>query len=150
MVNLSNMAPQKLVYKYHDFHSECKKNTDPMLHLIDTDLFPNYIKGMGIFSMTNTVRDLVSANGSIEEVSTKITQKQKGLVRTNCVDCLDRTGIAQHKVCEKVMRELIPEIKAGQLGASWDADLTFLWAYGGDYISKEYSGTNSVLTKIVL
>jgi hypothetical protein len=60
------------VYKYHDFHSECKKNTDPMLHLIDTDLFPNYIKGMGIFSMTNTVRDVVSATETIEEVSTKI------------------------------------------------------------------------------
>jgi hypothetical protein len=71
-------------------------------------------------------------------------------VRTNCVDCLDRTGIAQHKICEKVLRELLPEIKTGELGPSWDADLTFLWAYGGDYISKEYSGTNSVLTKIVL
>jgi hypothetical protein len=43
-----------------------------MLHLIDTDLFPNYIKGMGIFSMTNTVRDVVSATETIEEVSTKI------------------------------------------------------------------------------
>jgi len=32
----------------------------------------------------------------------------------------------------------------------WNDSLIYLWAMGGDFISKEYSGTESVLTKITL
>lgn len=34
--------------------------------------------------------------------------------------------------------------------SQWEESLIYLWAMGGDFISKEYSGTESVLTKITL
>lgn len=51
---------------------------------------------MGIFKMTNEVINELKAGSlvSTEKVRSNIVNLQKGIVRTNCVDCLDRTNIA--------------------------------------------------------
>lgn len=64
-------------------------------------------------------------------------------------------------ICLKALSELVPELSENEpssslsknsssSGTKWLESLIFLWAMGGDYISKEYSGTESVLTKITL
>ena len=45
------------------------------------------------------------------------------------------------------MIKLIPGMEDA---SQWEESLIYLWAMGGDFISKEYSGTESVLTKITL
>jgi len=70
------------------------------------------------------------------------------------VDCLDRTNIVQHLICEKILREICPIFKEPPQVANatpiFKDELTYLWAMMGDFVSKEYSGTESVLTKAVL
>jgi len=57
-------------------------------------------------------------------------------------------------ICEKILREICPIFQEPpqipNATPIFKDELTYLWAFMGDFISKEYSGTESVLTKIVL
>ncbi|KAL3120755.1 hypothetical protein niasHT_008047 [Heterodera trifolii] len=74
--------------------------------------------------------------------------RQKGIVRTNCVDCLDRTNVVQSAialvVCLNQCRKL------GIIEPISDAPkalirlLQQMWADHGDFISKQYTGTNAL------
>jgi hypothetical protein len=70
---------------------------------------------------------------------------QKGVIRTNCIDCLDRTNVAQQTICLKAIKELT-ETK----DQTWLESFIYAWAMAGDLISRQYSGTESVLTKYTL
>lgn len=66
-----------------------------------------------------------------------VKQLQHGVLRTNCLDCLDRTNVFQAKVCLKVLEELLPlDFTDGRVGKL----LFTLWSISGDFISKVYSG----------
>ncbi|KAL6507508.1 Fimbrin, actin-bundling protein [Orobanche gracilis] len=72
---------------------------------------------------------------------------QVGVVRTNCIDCLDRTNVTQSMIARKML-----EFQLRRLGV-FDAEETIsthpnfdecykiLWANHGDDISIQYSGT---------
>ncbi|KAG8071018.1 hypothetical protein GUJ93_ZPchr0006g43248 [Zizania palustris] len=74
-------------------------------------------------------------------------EEQTGTVRTNCVDCLDRTNVTQSMVGGKILESQLQRI--GVLGANdtiskhpaFDAKYKVLWANHGDSISTQYSGT---------
>jgi hypothetical protein len=42
----------------------------------------------------------------------KILQEQKGVMRTNCLDCLDRTNVTQTKITLKILENILDRIKA--------------------------------------
>jgi len=67
------------------------------------------------------------------------------------MDCLDRTNVAQQLICMQTIEQFVinPLKKTGQKNL-WNEALIELWAYAGDKISKCYSGTESVLTKVTL
>lgn len=72
-----------------------------------------------------------------------IESRQSGVMRTNCMDCLDRTNVTQSACARKILEmQLVNE----------DVDLAFhadeetewfnnLWADNGDAISKQYAST---------
>ncbi|KAM7529511.1 hypothetical protein LguiB_032921 [Lonicera macranthoides] len=74
-------------------------------------------------------------------------ESQTGVVRTNCIDCLDRTNVTQSMIGRRLL-----EIQLRRLGL-FDADETInshpnfddsfkiIWANHGDDISIQYSGT---------
>jgi len=84
---------------------------------------------------------------SIRE-SRKVQTFQKGVVRTNCLDCLDRTNVFQSKVCFRIFEDVLKQqfLSDNRLSIL----LTNMWALSGDFISKIYAGTHSVLTSITL
>lgn len=73
--------------------------------------------------------------------------EQTGTVRTNCIDCLDRTNVTQSMIGGKVLESQLQRI--GVLGADdtiskhpvFDTNYKILWANHGDAISIQYSGT---------
>ncbi|RCV17565.1 hypothetical protein SETIT_3G230000v2 [Setaria italica] len=75
------------------------------------------------------------------------TEQQTGTVRTNCVDCLDRTNVTQSMIGRKLLESQLQRI--GVFGANdtvsnfldFDANYKVLWANHGDAISTQYSGT---------
>ncbi|XP_020403995.1 phosphoinositide phosphatase SAC7 isoform X2 [Zea mays] len=76
----------------------------------------------------------------------KIAQ-QTGTVRTNCVDCLDRTNVTQSMIGRKLLESQLQEIGVFVANDTvsdfpdFDANYKILWANHGDAISTQYSGT---------
>ncbi|OAG03782.1 uncharacterized protein CC84DRAFT_1165960 [Paraphaeosphaeria sporulosa] len=70
-------------------------------------------------------------------------QTQSGVLRTNCMDCLDRTNVVQ-SACARITLEA--QLSAGDYSIDLQNDpstswFNTLWADNGDAISKQYAGT---------
>ena len=70
--------------------------------------------------------------------------RQKGIVRSNCLDCLDRTNVFQIKLCLRVFEDLLrndfPELVH---------IMKEMWTISGDFIAKIYAGTQTMLQTLV-
>ncbi|XP_057530364.1 phosphoinositide phosphatase SAC6-like isoform X3 [Amaranthus tricolor] len=74
-------------------------------------------------------------------------EEQTGVVRTNCIDCLDRTNVTQSMIGRKILESQLRRI--GIFGAeetisahpNFDDNFKILWANHGDDVSIQYSGT---------
>ncbi|XP_050226758.1 phosphoinositide phosphatase SAC7-like [Mercurialis annua] len=74
-------------------------------------------------------------------------KEQTGVVRANCIDCLDRTNVTQSMIGRKMLEIQLRRI--GVFGAeetisshpNFDENYKILWANHGDDVSIQYSGT---------
>lgn len=80
-------------------------------------------------------------------------QRQKGVVRVNCIDCLDRTNVVQGLLGRKHLEYVLD--RAGLLDATdilalpntfpqVEKRFKWLWADHGDDISRQYAGTGAL------
>ena len=81
--------------------------------------------------------------GYTVQVDGNLLRKQTGVLRTNCMDCLDRTNVTQ-SACGR--RALEMQLKSEGIDMSLQADQTTqwfntLWADNGDSISQQYAST---------
>ena len=123
-------------YVWFDFHHECKKmkyqNLGKLLKEIEEDF-----EKIGHFSRDD--------NG-------KVVGIQKGVVRTNCMDNLDRTNVVQsifarHSILLQL--GLTPSSKGNVLESPYkDFEKTFkdIWGNNADMMSLYYSGTGALKT----
>ncbi|KAL5049585.1 hypothetical protein BDW71DRAFT_151180 [Aspergillus fruticulosus] len=115
-----------LGFEWFDFHNECRGMK-----------FENVSRLVGRLSDTlDEFKSIVVNNGTL-------LQNQTGIVRTNCMDCLDRTGVAQcafgQWALERALKQEGIDIDLG--GDSFTRWFNILWADNGDAISKQYSST---------
>ncbi|KAL4970332.1 SacI domain protein [Aspergillus stella-maris] len=115
-----------LGFEWFDFHNECRGMK-----------FENVSRLVDRLSVTlGELKSIVVNNGNV-------LQNQTGIVRTNCMDCLDRTGVAQcafgQWVLERELKQEGIDIDLG--GDSSTRWFNILWADNGDAISKQYSST---------
>ncbi|KAL4939733.1 hypothetical protein BDV06DRAFT_32143 [Aspergillus oleicola] len=115
-----------LGFEWFDFHNECR--------------------GMKFENVSRLVDRLADTLGEFKSIvvnNGNVLQNQKGIVRTNCMDCLDRTGVAQCAFGQWALeRELKQEgIDLDLGGDSSTRWFNILWADNGDAISKQYSST---------
>lgn len=74
-------------------------------------------------------------------------EEQKGVIRSNCIDCLDRTNVTQSMLGRKSMEAQLQRIEIFRQDETISQHLNFdnlfkiLWANHGDEISIQYSGT---------
>ncbi|CAD8100139.1 unnamed protein product [Paramecium sonneborni] len=96
--------------------------------------------------------------------SGKLLNIQNGVVRTNCLDCLDRTNVFQTKIAffitnlilkdlginisKEFKCETILDLSDKEKGHDLIKLIKILWGESGDNISRIYAGTNSSTTKI--
>ncbi|XP_016472052.2 phosphoinositide phosphatase SAC6-like [Nicotiana tabacum] len=72
---------------------------------------------------------------------------QLGVVRTNCIDCLDRTNVTQSMLARKMLEFQLRRLgvfdaeEAISTHLNLDESFKILWANHGDDISLQYSGT---------
>lgn len=115
-----------IAFKWFDFHSECRgMKFENVSHLVD--------------SIKETLDDF-----GCKIVNDKhVERTQSGIVRTNCMDCLDRTGVAQCAIGQYALGQQLANegftmnLQSGE-STQW---FNVLWADNGDAISKQYSST---------
>ncbi|PLB33473.1 SacI domain protein [Aspergillus candidus] len=112
--------------EWFDFHSECRG-----------------MKFENVSRLVDRLKPTLEEYGDTMVQSNTVLRTQAGIIRTNCMDCLDRTGVAQCAFAQWALeRELQSEgidlDLASDSSTQW---FNTLWADNGDAISKQYSST---------
>ncbi|KAF2150830.1 hypothetical protein K461DRAFT_308701 [Myriangium duriaei CBS 260.36] len=122
----SRPSDRHLAYTWFDFHHECRAfNFQNVSYLLDC-LGPS----LSNFAWT-------------EQDSSRITRHQSGIIRTNCMDCLDRTNVVQSAIAGHILQQQLASFGLS-IDLSTDPKTQWfntLWADNGDAISRQYAGT---------
>ncbi|KAG0335497.1 hypothetical protein BG004_008425 [Podila humilis] len=137
---IETLGDVDIKYHHFDFHHECSKMQWHRVSLL-LDHFSEELVSQGYFKAH------VSKEG-VEQVS----QKQTSVVRTNCMDCLDRTNVVQSVVSRWILNRQLRDI--GVLGADekfenfdqFESVFRNVWADNADVVSCAYSGTGALKT----
>lgn len=133
---VQQLADPMLHYIYFDFHHECSKMRWNRVQLLVDQLVEKGIDKAMWFE---------SKNG-------QIVQTQKGIVRTNCMDCLDRTNVVQSTLALYALEKQLETAGVLASGVTIATDLRFVsrfrntWADNADGVSRAYSGTGALKT----
>ncbi|KAL8133660.1 hypothetical protein AgCh_008921 [Apium graveolens] len=128
---MQHISGDDVRYLHFDFHQICGH-----VHFERLSILYDQIKD---FLVKNSYL-LLNESGEKVEVQT-------GVVRSNCIDCLDRTNVTQSMIGRKLL-----EFQLRRLGvfdaeetisthSNLDDSFKILWANHGDEISIQYSGT---------
>lgn len=133
----------RLHYIYFDFHNETKGLQWHRAELLLKNLQEGLTAGQYFYGVEKTY----DPSGPLDVRCT-----QKCVVRTNCMDCLDRTNVVQSMLGRWALNRQLTDLgilKAGE-SAFDSVDFTFLfrnvWADNADAVSKTYSGTGALKT----
>ena len=137
-------------YTYFDMQNECQKD--------------NYTN---IDKLINKVKPLIEIfNCFSQNLHTReIYSYQKGTIRTNCLDCLDRTNIIQMRICWIILEIFFKKLNLDNqsINKIFNSTENFftqdtknefkekfknIWAENGDEISIQYAGTASTHTTV--
>ncbi len=128
-----------MVYSYFDFNSVCKSQKFYKINLL-----------------IDQVQDLLNYYLFYSERRGKTETQQKGIVRVNCLDCLDRTNVVQ---CRLAWNSLKYQFASAEVKFDIDIDDNTLthpfvkmfnnaWADNGDALSKQYTGAGSTTSAV--
>ncbi|KAI6182586.1 Phosphoinositide 5-phosphatase [Aphelenchoides bicaudatus] len=102
-------------------------------------------------SVQNLMRQLdqfLSANQFFAISGEKLLNVQKGCIRTNCLDCLDRTGCVQTLIGLKILVAQLQELGVdrikSQISSRFIETFKDLWQKNGDQCSVIYTGTGAL------
>ncbi|KAK4049589.1 Phosphoinositide phosphatase sac1 [Microbotryomycetes sp. JL201] len=133
------MRNPRVHYTYFDFHHECKGlRFDRVSVLIDG--LGDELQRQGYFFHDAT------------QSPSRPQQTQTSVVRTNCMDCLDRTNVVQSALGKWVLNNQLRQIGVLSTKESIDEHSAFLslfrhvWADNADVVSRAYSGTGALKT----
>ncbi|KAI5839330.1 SacI homology domain-containing protein [Morchella snyderi] len=127
----------RLHYVYFDFHHECRNMQWHRAQLL-LDKLP-----LGEHRYFHSI-------GSGQMASVK--SWQTGVVRTNCMDCLDRTNVVQSIIARTLLAQQMVDAGVIPPGTTTAAHTAFetlfrnAWADNADAVSRAYSGTGALKT----
>ncbi|ODV63297.1 phosphatidylinositol-3-phosphatase SAC1 ASCRUDRAFT_16948, partial [Ascoidea rubescens DSM 1968] len=147
----SKINDNTLEYIYFDFHHECRK-----MQWYNVDKLIAKLTGFGVtsedyFDCKYYVNQLKS-EGSSSDRKIEVNNLQKNNIRTNCMDCLDRTNVVQSTFGKWILHEQLIKNKimgeSERLNDYPELILFFqkIWADNADAISFGYSGTGALKT----
>lgn len=134
----------RLHYVYFDFHNETKGLQWHRAQLL-LDQLHDALDRQQYFRGVDMPADI---EGRLE-----VRNHQTSVVRTNCMDCLDRTNVVQSMLGRWNLNRQLTDLgvlSRGETFTSVDADFEVLfrklWADNADVVSKSYSGTGALKT----
>ncbi|KAG0365953.1 hypothetical protein BGZ54_006001 [Gamsiella multidivaricata] len=127
-------------YYHFDFHHECGKMRWHRVSLL-LDHLHNELVSQGYFKAEVT-----------EGIIQQVYQRQSSVVRTNCMDCLDRTNVVQSVISRWVLNRQLQELGILAPNEKFESSEQFeflfrnVWADNADVVSCAYSGTGALKT----
>lgn len=116
----------KIPFEWFDFHAACRG-----------------MKFENVSILLNTMRRKLEEFGSTVEQDGELVERQRGVLRTNCMDCLDRTNVCQSSFAKQVLEDQL-RAEGYDMSAQLDQETAWfntLWADNGDAVSKQYAST---------
>lgn len=133
----------RLHYVYFDFHNETKglkwHRAQLLLEQLESDL-----KRQAYFRAVDMPADVT---GRLD-----VRSLQTSVVRTNCMDCLDRTNVVQSMLARYTLNRIFHDLGILPPSETFSSDTAFeflfrnIWADNADVVSKSYSGTGALKT----
>ncbi|KAI9660528.1 MAG: hypothetical protein M1821_009879 [Bathelium mastoideum] len=117
---------KQIGFTWFDFHSVCR--------------------GMKFENVSLLIQELgtaLSSHGWTVIKDGKLLQQQSGILRTNCMDCLDRTNVVQSATACWALEQQLAE-QGFTIDLQSDPTTSWfnqIWADNGDAISRQYAGT---------
>ncbi|CZT11581.1 hypothetical protein WAI453_004620 [Rhynchosporium graminicola] len=134
----------RLHYVYFDFHNETKGLQWHRAQLL-LDRLHDSLEKQQYFRGIDMPAD---TEGRLE-----VRNHQTSVVRTNCMDCLDRTNVVQSMLARFTLNRQLTDLgvlSPGETFTTSDPDFEFLfrklWADNADVVSRSYSGTGALKT----
>lgn len=132
----------RLHYVYFDFHNETKGLRWDRAKLLMDQLEPHVLRH-GYYRGVDMPGDAAGV---------EVRRHQTAVVRTNCMDCLDRTNVVQSMLGRYILSRMLIDLGLMSQGESAEEDKSFeflfrnVWADNADVVSKSYSGTGALKT----
>ena len=134
----------RLHYIYFDFHSETKGLRLDRAQLL-IDQMHEALLAQQYFRAVDMPANL---DGRLE-----VRNLQTSVVRTNCMDCLDRTNVVQSMLARWTLDRIFIDLGLMERGTRFaDQDPAFefmyrnMWADNADVVSNSYAGTGAMKT----
>ncbi|KAM8742413.1 synaptojanin-1 isoform 6-T7 [Acanthopagrus schlegelii] len=115
-----------------DYHQNVKGGKTDKLHSVLKPYLSKFIEECGFFYYSGEMG---------------ITRTQGGTIRTNCLDCLDRTNSVQAFFALEMLPKQLEEMgltEKPQLVARFQEVFRTMWSANGDSVSKIYAGTGAL------
>uniref|UniRef100_A0A8D0A6L3 Synaptojanin-1 n=1 Tax=Sander lucioperca TaxID=283035 RepID=A0A8D0A6L3_SANLU len=115
-----------------DYHQNVKGGKADKLHSVLKPYISKFMEDCGFFYYSG---------------ETGIARTQGGTVRTNCLDCLDRTNSVQAFFALEMLPKQLEEMgltEKPQLVARFQEVFRTMWSANGDSVSKIYAGTGAL------
>ncbi|KAH8548524.1 SacI homology domain-containing protein [Umbelopsis sp. PMI_123] len=138
--NVEQLNDHRLIYTHFDFHNECRKMRWDRISLLLDQLEPELAK------QSYSYYDATNNNSPV------LQKTQTSVVRTNCMDCLDRTNVVQSTLARYVLNQQLRKIKVLDVNEKIEEHEDFMvsfrniWADNADAVSFTYSGTGALKT----
>ena len=120
------IAGRKLGFEWFDFHAVCRgmkfENVSLLMHALGPKL---------------------DEFGETVELDSVMQKWQSGILRTNCMDCLDRTNVVQSATAQRALEKQLKQegVEVDLLTDATTQWFNTLWADNGDAISRQYANT---------
>ncbi|KAL6648318.1 hypothetical protein ACP70R_012542 [Stipagrostis hirtigluma subsp. patula] len=127
-------------YVHFDFHHVCRGGNFDNLQVLYNEI-EETIEKQGRYFLMNSKGEILL--------------EQSGVVRSNCIDCLDRTNVTQSFLARKSLDSQLQRMGAlsstESISLSDDINDTFkkLWVEHGDELSLEYAGSYALKGDLV-
>jgi len=153
-VNLVNQKGYELRVseKFSEAHKSSKFNDQIKLVIFDFHEKCSKSRFHNVKILIDDIEKDLEEQGYFELQGDKVGNKQTSVVRTNCMDCLDRTNVVQTMVARRFLK--VQLVKSGIMNEKetieshkdFDYFLRNVWSDNADIVSKFYSGTGALKT----
>ncbi|KAK2466082.1 hypothetical protein APHAL10511_001724 [Amanita phalloides] len=154
---LGSKENEALLTSTYDRHMQIARSDFPDDLSISHFDFHAAVKLVGHDNVVRDLRRLEGVSGHVDRFGfslcdasmNEIITEQRGIFRTNCIDCLDRTNFVQDILSRTALEQCLALIHREWIHSSsiWSYHRE-LWAENGDALSRIYAGTGALNTSI--